>query len=582
MSMTLRHTIAELLHLAVMRDAKKVTVSTTANDYGGTELTITDDGDPPMFEEMRNSPAWDRIQANIKTFADVESRTGDPANPGWKSIFAPGWRTAEGKRHDGEPGPCEPGERGLRISVTLSDSRASTREGAYRAARTLPIPTEIDGDRTRRERFLKPNVFTHEWDGARIQVHASRSRFSFDRDNACFKGLILELDMPTTEIGGMHLSTTVDLSKVDPGKIERAAERCTQLAKTPWSRALGLEAERAIYLAVADDAFGFGPKLAMSTDTLRKANRRGVKLEPHGGNLTPWTAKPGRSAVNGDPELDTCKPVFVPEGTDALIIDLKADPDQGEVERRAREVTLERALEGNGLLDRAYEPNPTVEGQRWYDRLTRIRDFRVAATNADGEEAYITGPRGDNPGTVLEAPAGRPRLKLIPRTHGGPPAGPPLEDTGGAPEDGPAGMLDHPPLATDLALTAEPDIPESFHVFVAPDTELTTAELRDLITRAYFTPYSDSEADHDGERDRFRTEAEHHAARILEGDTDADLRQILRFVHNELPWRLDSRLDDDTEVRWSRRGKRMTAEITNHATGETATRTIHGIDELDQ
>ena len=580
--MTLKQSIAEIFHLAVMRGAKKIAVSTTANDYGGTELTITDDGDPPTFEDMRSSPAWDRIQANIKTFADVESRTGDPANPGWKTTFAPGWRNAGGERLDGEPGPCEPGERGTRITVTLSDSRVQTREKAHHAARTLPIPAEIDGERAHRERFLKPDVFTHEWDGARIQVHASRSRFSFDRDNACFKGLILEMDTPRTEIGGMHLSTTVDLSKVDPGKIERNAERCTALAKTPWSTALALEAERAIYLAVADDAFGFGPKLAISTDTLVKAERHGVKLEPHGGSLTPWTAKPGHGAITGDPTLDTCRPVFVPEGTDALIIDLKADPDQSEVERRVREVTLERALEGNGLLERAYEPNPTVEGQSWYDRLTRITDFRVAAADADGEEVYITGPRGDSPCAALEAPAGRPKLKLIPRTHIGPPAGPPLGDAGGAPEDEPAGMLDHPPLATDLALTAEPHIPENFHVFVAPDSELKTAELRDLIMRAYFTPYSDGEVDQDDERDRFRMEAEHHAARILEEDADADLRQILRFVHNELPWRLDSRLDDDTEIRWSRRGDRMTAEITNHATGDTATRTIHGIDELDQ
>ena len=58
--------------------------------------------------------------------------------------------------------------------------------------------------------------------------------------------------------------------------------------------------------------------------------------------------------------------------------------------------------------------------------------------------------------------------------------------------------------------------------------------------------------------------------------------QELGLEHEELPWRIDSRIDDDTEIRWSRRGDRMTAEITNHTTGDTATRTIWGIDELDK
>ena len=563
------HPIAELLHLAVTSGARNIEITTKANDDGGTELTIADDGAGTTFDALRDSPVWDRIDRDIGTAGAAESRPSDDPAKGWTTgvmprmagMYRPPYRAAVSQK------TMEHG--GTRLTVNLlRHSRVHTRAAAAAAARHLPLPVTIDGEAAFRTNFFEAGAFTNKWDGAMFQVHKARDRYAFGRKTAYLDGLIMDTEVPMIEIGGRHLTVRIDLSRVDPSKIERDRDRYPQLAPSPWLQKLAAMAERAVFLAVAEDHFGDrkNGRLALDTATIERAARADVKLEAQGGHLRPWHAKPTRPEDEGGPAYGAePKPVFVPKGARALIVDLAGLRDGAQ--KRAGAVTLERALARNGMLAGAYEPNDRVKGQAWYDALPRIEAYDIVAAGPDGSEFNITkaeklkSKARHEALAKFQAPQTRTTLKLVPADEG----------RGAVPG----------PLPTDMAMVGNPDKDDEdcFRVLVAPETTLTTAELRNLLMQAYFTP---EDEDDGNEHVEFRNRAEYHAARIIAGDAEADLRQILRVAHNELPWRLARSMNDDLEVRWSQRGDRMTAEIVDHATGETATRTIWGIDELEK
>ena len=406
-----------------------------------------------------------------------------------------------------------------------------------------------------------------------FHVHATNERYAFKRNTAYLKGLILDTDVPMIAIGDRHLTVRIDLSRVEPSKLHRDRDRYSRLAPSAWLEQLGAMASRAVFLAVAEDHFGDrkNGRLALDTVTINRAESAGVSLEPQGGYLLPWRAKPARPEADGGPPAgQKPEPVFVPNGSPALIVNI--GQHDGEMKSRAAAVTLERALERNGMLSSAYEPDDKVRGQAWYHAIPQIKDYDVIATDPDDpaaagvnitriEERLSSTERAEAL-AEFEAPRTRTALKLVPT------------------DDGAGGHVPAP-LPTDMAIVGDldEDDEDDFRVLAAPDTTLTTAELRNLLTQVYFDP--EDREDAANERIEFQNRAEHHAARILTNDTEADLRQILRVAHNELPWRLARSMGDDLEISWSQRGDRMTAEITDHSTGETAKRTIWGIDELD-
>jgi len=231
-----------------------------------------------------------------------------------------------------------------------------------------------------------------------------------------------------------------------------------------------------------------------------------------------------------------------PPGT-ALLVDLDAG-----MELQRNVATLHRAAKVNGLLDSLFEPNPSCEGQPWYDRLGRIVAMHTEAT-IDGERmcfawAEDAGSDEDELYTKLAALASA-------ETDGGEPATHEICEHAVAErivvrilvrrEDDTQVQLQ-----TDFAVGSESATwLDEGGIIVARDSPLDVETLKNLIAEAIFEHDWDANESKETQFRKFMDEAHNVAARLLLGEHEAAAEVIRQAVATHA-WHL---LPDDRSVR---------------------------------
>ena len=553
-SMLYERTFDELYQNARIAGARRITVTTEANDHGGTVVQVADNGSgaktvEPFVEAGRSgwilpsgSLEEPRGAGLLRCFAPtgytVHTRTGPGAEDAWSAEI--GWKhIQEDKAPDiTREHVLAPEPSGTRIVFGTLSNRANAQDTARRAAEYLPVAVEVDGKAVEQRAFIESPLYERKSHGVLFGVYTTGSRPGRPTDT-CIGGLPIDARLPTASTGDATWTVHAMSPTPLPG-IRREDPAQTTIEETAEAKTLRYEAEKTIYLAISET----GGLRGIYTETLKRAKSFGIDLPTEPGSLVPWT--PTTADIPTRRSKDRERQAIQP-GNDNLLIELDQE------DRYSAEAMLGRALDVSSLSEQAFKPDDHFEGQAWYDTMPRIT--KVECLIVDGDERIAIDSEDAIP--MLSPPA-RPRLELR--------------------------LLDEKcnivkTLQTDVGLVSEADDLDTAALYVSKPTTLKVRELTDMLTSALFVNETLESALE--EHTQFRAKAEHRAAIILEGRNQADLRQVMRVAENDLVWRLNRTLTDDEELRWSLRQGEMHAEIVNRSTGETAARTMK-VEELQE
>lgn len=223
-----------------------------------------------------------------------------------------------------------------------------------------------------------------------------------------------------------------------------------------------------------------------------------------------------------------------------MLISLEDDID----DRDAVIETVRRALEVNGLVKQAFEPEPTYAGQKWYDRIPTATFARASVITKDRQHLEVRNVEARR----RNAGGERMDVELT------------LYDVEGRPLA---------TMPTDLALTGESGGLDTARIFLSGTTLLTPAQLLASLTRAY--------CDHDrlheaADWNAFRANAEYVATKLLRSHDDADLMQIIRATDENLTARIRRKPDAAEDIRITIARTGITVDLVNHETSSVTTR----------
>jgi len=221
----------------------------------------------------------------------------------------------------------------------------------------------------------------------------------------------------------------------------------------------------------------------------------------------------------------------------ALLVDL--DP---RMELQRNLATLHRAAKVNGLLDSLFEPNPSCEGQPWYDGLGRIVAMHTEATIGDERTCFAwtedTGSNEDELHRMLtalgsesttheiseHAVAERIIVRILVRRE---------QET-------------QVQLQTDFAVGSESATRlDEGGIVVARDSRLDVETLKHLIAEAIFEHDWDANESKETQFRKFMGEAHNVAARLLLNEHEA-AAEVIRQAIATHAWHL---LPDERAVR---------------------------------
>ena len=533
-------TMLEIFQNAVFAGATAVDVTTTADDYGGTIVVVTDNGEgtrqltlftepgktgwtrPPRAEAVRGHALTDCLGGQRFEIATRATENG----PGLTIRHE---ATADELIWVPEPRTLLPPGRGTTIRFRNPRNRAETQSGIVLAAFLMPIDAvTVDGESVAHAKFLgnDDSTLVHHA-GLRISVEKRRTRASYD---TCLYGIPVSAGIKTVPADdGKEWVAHIDISSRawPPGRepVQRSRTKRDKLVENAASQKLRTDGYVAILKAIADRE----PASVLPTEAVNDARALGINLDTTTAKLSPW-GEPRRIHQRRAPREND------------VIVELY----DGEESRDNRVVrgNLRRALELNDGT-RAFEPEPTFKGQPWYDRIPVVTDIRLTTTTEAGDTIDIEA-----------ASSGGHRVKR----HADP-IDAALLDAKGDPIT---------TLKTDIALVGdEDDFNEAvFHVSKARG--LTVARLVKAMESAFFQAYDDQRERR--ERAAFRAAAEYSAASAVEGCDDADLRQIIRVAVTALRGRIARQPTVNEEIRITLRADSVTAELVDTRTRKTIAR----------
>ena len=531
---------------ARLAGATLIKVTTEARDNGGTTIHVADNGAGAASAEVfrrPGRPGWklpessperphgdSLAEAFRRTGFTVSCRPAPDAEP-WNAVIEPS-EAATGNRipRNNAPEAGGIGPTGTTITFGAGFDPEAARRHAHRAARYMTMPVEVDGRPAGRTAFMESPAYVEDWNGARLGVYPPGTRPGRPGD-ICIAGLTMHGQLPAGSTGDgtwvVHAEARTamkGLRRTDPSR--------TPLEKTPEADALRDAAARALYRGMAK----LGTPGGVHTVSLTHARELGVELPERPGTLRRWRPTPADPGT--PPRGRAARTAIDPAGLNLLV---RTIPENG----RIADAMISRALAVNDLAERAFEPDDGFAGQAWYDRMPIANNVEWKATIRNGREV------ADAEAATLQFRAEDLKLELELRAAGGTPV---------------------TTLATDLAIEAPDGDIKSAAVLVSKPTTLGVDELTDLLTDAFFL--TDDREHADEERNELRVIAEHRAATVIEGRRQADLRQLMRLIENEVLPRLSRPITDHEELRWSLHHDEMHAEIVDRKSGETARRAM--------
>lgn len=259
---SLRDILTELLQNARRAGATRVSLITTANDDGTTDLRILDDGcgvgDPAKLLSLGNSGWADDIAARedpagmgVFSLAGhdvcVSSRAA-AADLGWSaSIAASDWTS-------GAPIPVTDCLRsiGTTFAFTISKDWSEQLPGAVAdVARHYPLPVILDNERQPRVDFLDKALFVTNFAGVRIGVFNDTGHWT-KMPALNFHGLTVAYQLPTIDELDTRAIWLAKIDIVDCPALQLTLPARKEVVASPFLSELAVAVTTAIYAAIAE------------------------------------------------------------------------------------------------------------------------------------------------------------------------------------------------------------------------------------------------------------------------------------------------------------------------------------------
>ena len=276
-------------------------------------------------------------------------------------------------------------------------------------------------------------------------------------------------------LGGRRWTVQADV--IGPTDLHLALPGRTRITDDAFVQKMRREAERAIYLAMAQA----GERV--DREHQARALKLGVLLPTPKRQLIGWRPPRAENAAPAGELRDV--------GRDAILVADDLTPSDAQL--------LAHAAKRSHLATRLYAEHRELRGYAWYDALERVRGFRIEAETGPETWTRTTGSEPDTP-----EPEGRPdRITLVLRTER-------------------SGCEREIRIAAEVAFWADSNDlrnADEIPVTVSRDATIDRAPLRELLEAAFFVPVDGDS--YDAQRDGFRQAAEARAADVLDGRNEA-------------------------------------------------------------
>lgn len=498
---TIGDILCELIQNARRAGATGVDLNLIETD-GMALLAVVDDGagiaDPSVVLALGRS-GWDgdvarrEDPAGMGVFSlagrDVEiGSRARGAGEGWSiRIGADDWES-------GSPIAVVPGSHpfGTEIRIAVDALWSKTLDASAKAAaRYCPIPVRLNGEELPREDWLKSAEMIVEQDGVRIGIYRNSLHRHFS-PSINFHGVTVASLFPTVAEKDRNWAVKIDI--VDAPHLQLVLPARKEMVENGALQDLRAAVRLAIYRHIASlDSH------RLAFEQWREAASLGVSLPEARSELL--SRAPAVADYNSGPARQQLTV------TDALIL----VDDFGPPLEQCAAFALAREGRYQGRLA---EPNETMAGYSWYDRLPRITDLRFEIDRAG--DTFALGA-SDFPGLSSGEVD---RLDLV------------LTMSGDRPE----------PVRIPAPVAIEYDEGlfwgfEEANVLFPAASGITPAELVDLLDGACFCASDDREADSwETQHDRFLLDAQEMATRLLLGDEAALLERLRAILAYRTQW----------------------------------------------
>ena len=359
-----------------------------------------------------------------------------------------------------------------------------------------PLPVYLNEKRVEQEDFLKDATYTEEWEGIRIGVYQGANP-----RNMNFHGIVvIEPKLATVRSIGSVWNAQADV--VDCPHLELTLPARREVVENPFMDRLRTTCKGAIYRAMSMQPEPVDVPKAAQVEALEM----GVILPDASRKLQPW--KPREAQDNNFRRNHLPREEL---RDDAIIMDLYISA--------ADQQALARAIHLNNITERFMEPDSDLRGYTWYDQTTRATQLTISVTDQEFQHDLERSRTLE-----IRLPNQRPE-----------------EITFAVQTTDQDGKHQEIPLPTDLALeNSEEEYPDENRPLVTQNSRIAVQELVDLMTRAYFTPSDDKDADScETQQAERETQYERTSVMLLSSKNDV-LRELLsraaeKHLLHELP-----------------------------------------------
>ena len=401
--------------------------------------------------------------------------------------------------------PETPGPTGTRVAVSIDEAPLRVRSLVEDAARHFPVPVTCictvmpyaHEAACEQRPFLQGALHASRWEGLDIGILEFDPNDYPVKPSLNFFGHTVPVPLPTlTLLSGSHLRPHVDVRQCPDLELVLPARK--DIVHNAFFERLKDRLRTILYEAARKTGTPVGYK------DFQEAARRGVGLQPAPPRLARWY--PHRAA---DKDGHLRKPIYNDVPEDAFIVSPHGFLECPEA------WTLENALRGAGLMDKAFAPFPQLQGYDWYSNLPELRRVEPLV---DGQD--ITGLTQDDildPASPHDLRSNDLKLRLT-FTQGG-------RDQVRV-------------LPVDFILTGYPsDWCDGAACFVPRDTSLGVDALTRLYLHAYFEYADDGEFDsYETQEHNFRLNARREASSLLLSEDDALRQSVKDALADRIPW----------------------------------------------
>ena len=382
-------------------------------------------------------------------------------------------------------------------TVTFS-GEPNDEKSIKKAIEYYPLPVRINGETTEQKDFLEKANHIEEWQGIRIGVYINnRSIIHGSTADLNFHGVIVrEARLPI--INGIQSRWNILADVRECPQLELTLPARREVMESPFMSEFRQACRTAIYQAMT-----LQPEPVDVPKKVQDAAKAvGISLPDASPRLEKW--QPAKARENPYSESEQRGKI----GENSIVMEADiSTPDQ---------LTLARAANQNGIMNRLTRSNDDLIGYDWYDQLTKATGLRVNITDQNGDndldEVRLTKKGLDNP---------RPdQITITIETKA----------TGKTASESEIQLL------TDLVFkNGEEDYMDDVKPLITKESDLQHHELADLMLDAFFYPNDDYDSDSYETQEMIHQEAyERTAIEILESRDDAIISTITKAIQRHI------------------------------------------------